>query len=196
MSSNSESKLPPRRSTKSASKPKPRKMDKEKEREEDEQDPSLDPLGKPIAEFSSTKQSVSLMIGAVVVVGLGIFLILKDTKDEMHLFFGGLAILVALVMAGWGFTQAGKKLEVRRKGIRYTKGRTKIQMRWKDISDIQIVKTYVGSQGSTNIEWDITINGKKTIHLPNRFLSLVPDKGSLIHLMKINSGIDPVESEG
>jgi len=163
-------------------------------------------LGKPLARYGTNAKAYMIMATAVVL-GLSgslviahadwLALTLADSQEGAPYAIVGWTLLVAgMVAMAWGVWGMGAFFELRRKGVRYSKGRLVTELRWKDIEDIQVHKNVVVHRGSRHVSWEVYIYGyENSIYLSSGFLQLVPSVTELLNMLKSVSGIDVVLPE-
>ena len=166
-----------------------------------ESDLKGDSLGKPLAQYGTNAKAYMLMATAVVL-GLSggavmanadwLALRLADNQDGTPYAIVGWALLVAgMVAMAWGVLGYGAFFEIRRKGVRFSKGSRMTELRWKEIEDIQVHKTVTVYRGGKRIDWEITIYGfDATIYLSSGFLRLVPSVTELKNVLQTVSKIE------
>jgi hypothetical protein len=171
-----------------------------------ESDLDADPLGKPLARYGTNAKAYMLMATAVVL-GLSggvvvanadwLALTLADSQESTAYTFVGWTLLIAGMGAmSWGVLGMGAFFELRRKGVRYCKGRRVTELRWKDIEDIQVHKSVFVYRGGRRVDWEVYIYGREaTIHLNSGFLRLVPSVSELLNMLKSVSGIEVILPE-
>jgi hypothetical protein len=169
-----------------------------------------DPLGKLVARYPPSIAGVLLVAGVVALVGLGLIglALLRESTSLVLLAVGGFILLVALLFAGANLLNVGRRLELRKRGVRFIESGEETEIAWEDVADIAVHRTddtYLGvvsvtktssnhlaSSGPlTQTAWDVTIHahdGSK-IHLRPAFLKVVPDIKKLITEMRLASGL-------
>jgi hypothetical protein len=188
----------------------PDKRPEKKRRKTDEAESDDDPLGKLVKEYG-VNLAESLVGGGVIgLVGGGLMAygLSRDPYSLGWTLAGGVVVLAAVVMLGLSLLNVGRKLELRKRGIRWTEFGMVTEFAWDDISDVEIDRrdeTYLGvasvqkrssdavsSSGPlTKTEWDVTIHAHdgRTIHLRPLFLRTVPDPKKLLSQIRLGAGL-------
>src|SRR5207237_5645700 len=117
-------------------------------------------------------------------------------------------LLLAVAFRGVNVFNAGRKLEVRKYGLRYAESGTETELRWDEIAAVEVHRTddtYLGvasvRKGSsdtdspsgplTKTEWDVTIRAHdgRRIRLPPMFFKVVSNPKKLINQIKMRAGV-------
>jgi hypothetical protein len=178
----------------------------------DQREDSADPLGGLMKTYTMSLVGLLVVSGAVALVGLGLvgcgLVLAQQLTSVILLLIGTCALLAAVALLGVNVFNVGRRLEMRKKGLRYVEAGIVTEIRWEDVVDIQVNRTddtnlgvatvrkrgghYAAPSGPlTRTEWDVTIRARdgRSMHLGPRFLKLVPDVGKLISQMRIRSGV-------
>jgi hypothetical protein len=102
----------------------------------------------------------------------------------------------------------GRRLELRKKGIRFVDPLFELEFFWEEIADVQVNRVdetdygvatvrskgahYMKPSGAlTHTEWDVTIQSHdgRAMHLTSSFLKIVPDPRKLISQIKLRAGM-------
>jgi hypothetical protein len=171
---------------------------------------AADPLGELMSRYHVSLVGVLIVSGAVAFVGLGLIgcAMIWQSLSMIFLLIGTAVLLVAVALLGMNVFNVGRRVEVRKRGIRFVEAGVETEMFWEDIVDIQVNRTddtalsvvSVRKRGShyatpsgplTSTEWDvaITVQDGRTIHLRPAFLKLVPDVRKLVSQMKMRAGL-------
>jgi hypothetical protein len=171
---------------------------KKKKPRPDADDSSRDPLGKPLARYSTTFKAVMLIIVAVVLglSGGGVLggskalaeYLAESQEDTAYVFVGWGFILVGMPVIAYGVFGLGRSFEVRRKGVRFRDHGTVTELLWDEISQIDVHKNDIYYRGAkTGERWEVFIHGgRDTIHLSPIFLKMVPSVRELANLLKMH----------
>jgi hypothetical protein len=169
-----------------------------------------DPLGKLIQKHEVSLLGVLLLAGVVFLIGLGIlaFALLRDPISLIALLIGTGVLLFSVVILGLNVFNVGRRLELRKRGVRFVQFGVATELFWDEIVDVEIDRTdstYVGvatvrrrsadasspSGLLTNSEFEVTIRGRNgaTIRLPKNFLRTVGDPKKLISQLRLRAGL-------
>jgi hypothetical protein len=172
----------------------------EKRAKERDRDASSDPLGKPLARYSTNGRSVMLVVVAVVLGLSGAATLggaealawrLADSTDGTPYVIVGWALMLAGAgTVAWGVYYYGRSFEVRRKGVRFSRRGSVTELRWDQIEHIEVQRTIILYRGrpTGRYRWEIFICGWDTIHLTPSFLQLVRSVTELVSILKVQSG--------
>jgi hypothetical protein len=168
-----------------------------------------DPLGRLIAQYPPRFAGVLLVSGVVAIIGAGLvgFSLLRESTSIILLAIGGFILLVAIVFVGMNLINLGRRLELRKRGLRFTEGGEETDILWQDVADVTVRRTdntnlgavrvwqtsanYLAPSGPlTRTSWDITIQSHDgaEIHLGPTFLKIVPNVPKLISQMRLAGG--------
>ena len=169
---------------------------------------SRDPLGKLQQHYEVTLAVVIAFCGGVAVIGAGALVWGLMQASLGWQIFGGVVLLIALVLVGINIPNLGRRLEVRKRGIRYIERGQSTEFHWDDIADVELDRTdstYLGvatvrarsgderkpSGLLSNTELDVTIRAHdgRSIRLRPSFLRLVPMARELITELKVRAGL-------
>jgi len=91
-----------------------------KKRQIDEDEAGRDPLGKLLLSHHVSIIGVLLVAGVVVLIGLGIitFALLREPISLLFLAIGAGVLLLAMVFVGMNVINVGRRLELRKRGVR------------------------------------------------------------------------------
>jgi hypothetical protein len=173
-------------------------------------DSSRDPLGKLIQQYHVSLAGVLLLSGIVLAFGLGIvaYAVTRQPSSLIFLIVGAVVALLSVVLLGMNAFNIGRRLELRKRGVRFVESGRSVEMLWEDIEDVQVSRrdeTYLGpvsvrresadasrpSGPLTKTEWNVTIRSQdgRTIRLRPMFLRIVPDPKKLISQLRLRSGL-------
>lgn len=178
---------------------------------------AADPLGKPLATFSTAQKVLTAYIGAVVIAVVGLLLLILagavartlagwmlgpgqgGDSPTPYQFLGGLLLVGALGLAVYAFLMAGRRFEVRRGGVRYIVGRRRQEMTWDAMEDIVVTKFETLDMNAmvkpVRVEWEIVLQSNDdTIILSKTLLNNVSNIHGLLSLLKMHSSITPREN--
>lgn len=167
-----------------------------------------DPLGKLQQTYEVTLAGVVVVAGGIAVLGCGALgwgLWQASLGWEI---FGAAVIFIGFILAALSITNIGRKLEVRRHGVRFTERGTLVEMTWDDIAAVETDRrddTYLGvanvsTRGNdyrkptgplTKTEFHVTIRAHdgREIHLKPLFLKMVPSPQNLITELRMRAGV-------
>jgi hypothetical protein len=180
-----------------------------KKRQIDEDEAGRDPLGKLLLSHHVSIIGVLLVAGVVVLIGLGIiaFALLREPISLLALAIGAGVLLLAMVFVGMNVFNVGRRLELRKRGVRFVEFGHATEIYWDDIADIEVDRTddtYLGVASVrrrsanaaptgplTKTEWNVTIRSHdgRTIRLRSTFLRTVSDPKKLISQLRLRAGL-------
>jgi hypothetical protein len=171
---------------------------------------SRDPLGKLIQQYHVSLAGVLVVSGVVLAVGLGIvvYAVTRQPYSLIFLIVGTVVALLSVVLLGMNAFNIGRRLELRRRGVRFVESGRSVEILWEDIEDVEVSRTdetYLGavsvrrqsgdasrpSGPLTKSEWDVTIRSQdgRTIRLRPMFLRMVSDPKKLISQLRLRAGL-------
>lgn len=189
----------PKRAKKKSRKPK-----------DSETTPGRDRLGKLVQTYGVNWAEVAVGSGILALIGGGIviYALSGDAVSTIWLIIGVGCVLMALAFVVYNALNIGRRLELRKRGIRFTESGSVTEFPWDGIVDIQIDRRdetnagivsihkrssdgVTGSGPLTKTEWDITIINRddRTIRLTPTFLRIVPDPQKLISQLRLGAGL-------
>ena len=170
-----------------------------------------DPLGKLLEQHEVTLAGVLVASGVVTLAGAAL-LVYGATGGPYAtaaLAVGGLVALMGLVLFGMNIFNIGRRLELRKRGIRWVQAGTATEFRWDEIADVEVTRlddTYIGvanvrtkssdavrpSGPLTKTEFDVTIRSQdgRQIHLSRMFLRSISDPRKLISSLRLRAGVE------
>jgi hypothetical protein len=175
-------------------------------------DDADDPLGGLIQRYQVTLAGVLIVSGIVGVIGLGVLGYAWFRSESLAALLVGVAFLLgAVVVLGINVFNVGRRLELRKRGLRFVESGVKTELRWDEIADVAVDRTdstFMGvatarkrssnavapSGPLTNTEWDVTIRSHdgQTIRLRPMFLRTVGDPKKLIHQIRLRARLGKV----
>jgi hypothetical protein len=170
-----------------------------------------DPLGKLIRDYRVSLAGVLVASGAFALVGLVLtgcaYALFRPPGSYIGLAVGAALLLLAACVLVLNVFNIGRRLEVRKHGLRYTEAGVETTLRWEEIVNVAVRRhdetdmglvtreressDYVSPSGPlTKTEWEVEIVGADgaTIHLPPTFLRTVGDPKKLIQQIKMRAG--------
>jgi hypothetical protein len=153
---------------------------------------------------------VLIVSGAVACVGLGLvgYALSRQPMSITFLVIGTLVLLFAVALLGTNVFNVGRRLEVRKRGIRFVEAGVEIEMLWQDMAGVEVDRTdetdlgevtlrrrgvhYAAATGPlTRNEWVVTIHAHdgRRIRLGPTFLRIVPDVGKLVSQLRMRAGV-------
>jgi hypothetical protein len=170
-----------------------------------------DPLGKLIREYGVSLAGIVVVSGGLTLVGLALtafaYTLFRPPGSYIGLVGGVALLLMAACVLVVNVFNVGRRLEVRKRGLRYTEAGVDTTLRWEEIVDVTVRRhdetdlgivtreressDYVSPSGPlTKTEWEVEIVGGdgSTIHLPANFLRAVGDPKKLIRQIKMRAG--------
>jgi len=169
-----------------------------------------DPLGEVIKKHEVTWAAVLVVSGSVAMLGLGsvVYGLLGKIWSLGFLLVGGAVILGAVALAVMNVFNVGRRLELRRRGIRYADAGVETEMLWNEIVDVEVNRTDDTDMGLVSVEtrssdgispsgpltkteWVVTIHAAdgRSIQLGRMFMRMVPDPKELISNLRMRSGV-------
>lgn len=165
-----------------------------------EADTVSDPLGKPLARYGTGMKVLLFLFTGFLLAGCGGVLMgaaeriayrLAGSNDGgPYTFVAWGLVVIAMGTAAHGAFHFRRSFEVRRHGVRFRRRQSVLELRWSEISLIEVFKTNVYHyRTKQRTDWEIFIHGTHgTIHLTKAFLHLVPSVVGLVSLLKMHSG--------
>jgi hypothetical protein len=169
-----------------------------------------DPLGKLQNRYEIQLGQILGFCGGIAVLGLiSLFYgLLQDPKSLLFLAVGGVVLLLAVALLAINLPNLGRRLEIRRSGIRYTAASESVEMFWDEITVVDVDRTddtYLGlasvhetssdairpSGPLTKTEFNVmicTADGR-SIRLSKRFLQMVPRRQELVREIQVRAGL-------
>lgn len=169
-----------------------------------------DRLGSVIEQHGITLAALLFVVLLIAGVGGGVlwYGLSREPRSVLWTFLGGAGVVLAVVFAILNVANLGRRLELRKRGIRYVEASTTTEFLWPDIVEIGVERldaTHVGPVGRistssdsitptgplTKTEWDVTIHAAdgRTIHLRPSFFRVVGDPQKLISHLKLRAGV-------
>jgi hypothetical protein len=180
------------------------------EPEPDDDDDADDPLGKLIERHHVSLCGVLVIGGFLLLVGLGVtgYALTREPISLLFLAIGGFVLLMAGAFLVFSLVNVGRKLEVRKHGLRYTAAGTETELRWDEIAAVEVQRTDDTALGVVNVvktsadtdsasgpltqtDWDVIIHAHdgRSIRLPPMFFKIVPNPKKLINQIKMRAGL-------
>jgi hypothetical protein len=171
---------------------------------------SDDSLGKLLRQYRVSLAGVLVVAGAVALVGLAVLTLGLTRKpiSPTFLFKGAVALLMGFALVGINLFNVGRKLELRKHGVRFAESGVATELAWEEIADVEVSRldrTYLGvasvwkrsadaSRPSgllTNTEFTVIIHAHdgRRIRLSPVFLRGVSDPKKLIAELRLRSGL-------
>jgi hypothetical protein len=169
-----------------------------------------DALGSVLQTYQVTLGGVLLVAGVVAFVGVGltIYGLTGGPYALIFLIAGAAVLLFAVVLLGINIFNVGRRLELRKRGVRFVEAGITTEFFWDEIVDVEVNRTDNTNLGVatvrkrsadavspsgllTNTEWDVTIHGRdgRTIRLRPAFLRTVADPKKLISQLRLRAGL-------
>lgn len=169
-----------------------------------------EPLGKLIHAYQVNLASVLVVCGGLMLIGLAVigYALMRRPLSLIVLLIGAAIVLVAFVQLGTNVLSIGRRLELRKRGVRFVESGVTTEIFWNDVADIIVDRadsTYVGvasvhtrsddaaspSGLLTNTDWTLTIQSQdgQMIRLRPAFLKTVPDPRKLISQLRLAAGM-------
>lgn len=176
----------------------------------DEVRTSGDPLGKLVKEYGVNLAEVLVVavIGGLIGGGLIWYALSREPDSLIWLLVGSAVMIATVVLLALSLLNLGRRLELRKHGVRWTEFGSITELAWGDIVDIEIQREEetnlgiasvhkrssdgISSSGPlTKTEWDITIRGHdgRLIRLRPLFLRTVDDPKKLISQLRLGAGL-------
>lgn len=169
-----------------------------------------DPLGKVIVAHRVTLARVLFIfvLGAAVGGGVLAYASTREIYAKVFLGIGGAILYFAVVASLKNLVLLGRRLELRKYGLRYVAHGSKTDFRWDDIVDLEIIrkdKSYYGrvrvdrvtsdehspSGLLTTSTFDVTIHARDgdSIRLTPTFMKAVPNPKKLIQRIRMGADV-------
>jgi hypothetical protein len=169
-----------------------------------------DRLGDLMSRYQVSLVGVLIMSSAVACVGLGLggYALSRQPMSIAFLVIGAFVLLFAVALLGTNLFNVGRRLEVRKRGIRFVEAGVEIDMLWQDMAGVEVDRTdetdlgevtvrrrgvhYAAATGPlTRSEWVVTIHSHdgRRIRLGPTFLRIVPDVGKLVSQLRMRAGV-------
>ena len=169
-----------------------------------------DPLGTLIQQYRVSLAGVLVLGGALALIGLGLlaFGLTRKAHSLMFLLGGAVAMVMAFALVAINTFNVGRRLELRKHGIRFIESGRETELAWDEIADIEVRRldrTYLGpvslwkrsSDASspsgllTNTEFTVIIHSHdgRGIRLSSMFLRGVSDPRKLISQLRLRAGL-------
>ena len=183
---------------------------KRRKRETDAPASDKDPLGKLIKHYEAT---MARLVGEAIMIalfGIGV-LAFTIAMGALHkgLLLAGVAILIAAVLRLFvGRSNVGRRLELRKRGLRFIELGVPLEVRWDEIVDVDVARTDSTDYGLvgvhktsadgitpsgplTSTEFGLTIrtHDDRRIHLPPEFMKVVDKPTELISNLRLRAGM-------
>ena len=169
-----------------------------------------DPLGKLVKQYGVNLSETIGAVGFLAVIGGGILIYAlgQDPAPVLWLIIGGGVLFMGVALLAYNALNIGRRLEVRKRGVRFTDRASVTEFEWDDVVEIDIDRRddtnlgivgvekrssdAVSSSGPlTKTEWDVTIHSRdgRTIRLSPMFFRIVPDPKKLISQLRLGAGL-------
>lgn len=169
-----------------------------------------DPLGKLVEQHGVTLAGVLVVTGVISLAGIGLigYGMTREPRSLTLIVIGGIVLLCGLSLLGINIPNVGRRLEVRKRGIRFTQAGITTEFRWDEIDSVDVNRTddtYLGvasvrrkssdtirSSGPlTKTEWDVTIRSQdgRTIRLTPIFLRTLAKPKDVVRNIELRAGL-------
>jgi hypothetical protein len=169
-----------------------------------------DPLGKLQNRYEIRLGQILGFCGGIAVLGLmaAIYGLLQAPRSLLFLAMGGVVLLAAVALLAVNLPNLGRRLDIRRRGIRYTEAGKSVAMFWDEITLVDVDRsddTYLGlvsvhetssdtirpAGPLTKTEFNVLIctSDGRAIRLRKRFLQMVPKRQDLIREIQVRAGL-------
>jgi len=169
-----------------------------------------DALGKMIQVHCVNLAGVLIGSGMLVLIGLGVlgYALTRQPLSIMFLLSGVFALILAAMLLGINAFNLGRRLELRKRGVRFVEFGVVTEFFWDEIVDVEVkradatnmglVLVHNGSSDAvspsgplTKTEWRITIHSDdgRSIRLSPTFMRIIPDPKKLISQLRLRSGL-------
>jgi hypothetical protein len=173
-------------------------------------DSADDPLGKLIQQHQVSLAGVLSITGVVALIGVGmiVYSLTRQPYSLIFLLIGAAALLLSVVLLGMNAFNIGRRLELRKRGLRFVESGITTDLFWDEIADVEVNRTddtHLGvatirrrsadaarpSGLLTSTEWDVTIHAQdgRTIRLRPMFLRTIRDPKKLISQLRMRAGL-------
>ncbi|MDB5387350.1 MAG: hypothetical protein JWM11_2996 [Planctomycetaceae bacterium] len=168
-----------------------------------------DPLGKLLQVYQVNLLGLLLIAGVILLIGLGLLAYATTLQKNSLIFLliGSAVSLISLVLVGMNVLNFGRRLELRKLGVRFVEFGSSTELTWDQIADVEVNRTDRTNLGVatatrrssdasspsgllTNSEWHVAILGHdgQSIHLRPMFLRTVADPKKLISSLRLRAG--------
>jgi hypothetical protein len=151
-----------------------------------------------------------IVTGALAFIGIGVlgYALLRRPFSMTFLLVGSFILLMAAVLVCINVFNVGRRLELRKRGVRFVESGVVTEFYWDEIEDIEVNltdDTYMGvvsvhkrssdavspSGPLTKTEWHVTIlsDDGRSIRLSPTFMRIIPDPKKLISQLRLRSGL-------
>lgn len=169
-----------------------------------------DPLGRLIELYRTNLTGAVVSAAVVGLIGLGVlgYALSRQPRPLTALLVGAFTLLFALWWLVIHLLNAGRRLELRKRGIRFVDGGRETELAWDDVVAVDVDRhdnTNLGvgalhTRGSnatrpsgpfTKTDWNVIIRGAhgETIRLRPSFLRIVRDPRKLIAHLRLRAGL-------
>jgi hypothetical protein len=170
-----------------------------------------DPLGKLLQLHRVSLAGVLIVSGTLAVIGLAVLAASALTRQPYSLIFllaGAFVLLMAAALLGLNVFNVGRRLELRKRGVRFVESGIVAELFWDQIADIEVKRTddtYLGavsvrkrsadavtpSGPLTKTEWHVTIHSHdgRSIRLSPIFMRTIADPRKLISQLRLRAGL-------
>ena len=169
-----------------------------------------DRLCKLLQQYQVSLGGVLLISGVTAVIGVGtiVYSLTRRPYWLVFLLVGTVALLLSVALLGINVFNIGRRLELRKRGVRFVESGIITEFSWDEITEVEVNRTddtYLGvarvrrrsadasspSGLLTSTEWDVTIRGQdgRTIRLRPMFLRNVADPRKLISQLRMRAGL-------
>lgn len=173
-------------------------------------DAADEPLGKLIHEYGVNLASALVACGFLTLMGLAAigYALMQRPLSLIILLIGAVVVLAAFVVLVTNIINVGRRLELRKRGVRFVESGVTTEIYWSDVADIIVDRadrTNVGiatvhtrsddavspSGLLTNTDWTLTIQGHdgNVIRLRPVFLKTVRNVQNLISQLRLGAGL-------
>lgn len=169
-----------------------------------------DPLGRLIQQHQVSLAGVLIVSGIMGSIGIAAlcFALTREPYSLVFLLVGTGALLLAMTVLVMNIFNVGRRLELRKKGVRFSELGIVREFFWDDIAQVEVNRTddtYVGigtmrtrsgnasrpSGPLTKTEWHVVLHAHdgRTIHLRPMFMRTVRDPKKLVSQLRMRAGL-------
>jgi hypothetical protein len=186
------------------------KKRRDRDADRDHHDSFDDALGKMIQVYSVNLAGVLIGSGTLALIGFGLlgYALTRQPLSIMFLLAGVFVLILAAMLLGLNAFNLGRRLELRKRGVRFVESGIVTELFWDEIVDIEVKRSDATNMGLVTVhkrssdavspsgplsktEWHVTLhsNDGRSIRLSPIFMRIIPDPKKLISQLRLRSGL-------
>jgi hypothetical protein len=186
------------------------KKRRDKTEQNDHLESADDRLGKMILVHCVNLAGALIGSGTLALIGLGVlgYALVRQSFSLMFLLAGVFVLILAAMLLGINVFNVGRRLELRKRGVRFVESGIVTEFFWAEIVDIEVKRSDNTNMGLvrvhkrssdavspsgpfTKTEWHVTLHADdgRTIRLTPTFMRIIPDPKKLISQLRLRSGV-------